>query len=138
MKHEEKQNSVTEDAPANAAGGGNVAGIGVGPQGEPPGPKNILARLRRKRPVEVKEVEIAEATQQDYFAGNPVFKVSDDFYHKCHMGKKRYHRYDKYVGTDQMGETIRQYGLKNHGKPIVIQNEKTGAMLYLRYGKKEQ
>ena len=26
---------VTEDAPANSAGGGNIAGIGVGPDGEP-------------------------------------------------------------------------------------------------------
>ena len=30
-----KSISVDEDAPANAVGGGNVAGIGVGPQGEP-------------------------------------------------------------------------------------------------------
>jgi hypothetical protein len=137
MKSGQKEKTVAEDAPANAAGGGNVAGIGVGPQGEPPGPKNILARLRRKKPVEVAE-QIVEVTNQDYFAGNPVFKVSDDFYHKCHMGKKKYHRYEKYVGGDHMGEAIRQYGLKNHGKPIVIQNEKTGAMLYLRYGKKEK
>ena len=28
-------NCVPEDAPANAAGGGNIAGIGVGPDGEP-------------------------------------------------------------------------------------------------------
>ena len=28
---------LREDAPANAVGGGNVAGLGVGPQGEPPG-----------------------------------------------------------------------------------------------------
>ncbi len=27
--------SVNEDAPTNAVGGGNVAGLGVGPQGEP-------------------------------------------------------------------------------------------------------
>jgi hypothetical protein len=27
--------SIEEDAPVNAVGGGNIAGIGVGPQGEP-------------------------------------------------------------------------------------------------------
>ena len=26
---------IKEDAPANSAGGGNIAGIGVGPAGEP-------------------------------------------------------------------------------------------------------
>tara|TARA_B100000029_G_scaffold502111_1_gene576796 strand:- start:1302 stop:1841 length:540 start_codon:yes stop_codon:yes gene_type:complete len=30
-----KHKVVTEDAPANSAGGGNIAGIGVGPDGEP-------------------------------------------------------------------------------------------------------
>jgi len=30
------QTEMNEEAPANMAGGGNVAGIGVGPQGEPP------------------------------------------------------------------------------------------------------
>ena len=28
-------NCVPEEAPANSAGGGNIAGIGVGPNGEP-------------------------------------------------------------------------------------------------------
>lgn len=30
---------IKEDAPTNAVGGGNVAGLGVGPQGEPGVPK---------------------------------------------------------------------------------------------------
>lgn len=121
-------------APANAVGGGHVAGLGVGPQGEPPGPKSVLARLRRKKPLMTGIQE--EVTNQDYFAGNPVFKVSDNYYHKCYHGKKKFHKYEKYVGNDAYGEAIRQYGRKNYSKPIVIQNETTGAMLYLRYGKK--
>ena len=39
----------TESAvPVNAAGGGNVAGIGVGPEGEPGGTKNVMSYIRRK------------------------------------------------------------------------------------------
>ena len=34
---------------ANVAGSGAIAGLGVGPQGEPPGPKAVLARIRRKK-----------------------------------------------------------------------------------------
>jgi hypothetical protein len=40
---------IKEDSavPANAVGGGNIAGIGVGPQGEPGVPKkNKLPKLR--------------------------------------------------------------------------------------------
>jgi len=38
---------MEEDAPANAVGGGNIAGIGVGPKGEPG--RSPMAMLRRKR-----------------------------------------------------------------------------------------
>jgi len=38
---------MDEDAPANAVGGGNIAGVGVGPKGEPGRPP--MAMLRRKR-----------------------------------------------------------------------------------------
>jgi len=37
-------NCVPEEAPANAAGGGNIAGIGVGPDGEP----GVLPRAAQK------------------------------------------------------------------------------------------
>lgn len=117
--------NIKEDgAPANAAGAGGIAGIGIGSKGEAPGPASVLSRLRRK------------PLDEDTFAGEPVFKVSDDFYHRCYHGKKKFHTYEKYVGSDEHGEKIRQYGRKNYDKPIVIQNEKTGAMLYLKYGKK--
>ena len=46
---------MTEDAPANSAGTGAVAGIGIGPQGEPGVNKKkqltpFLAFIRRKKP----------------------------------------------------------------------------------------
>jgi hypothetical protein len=41
---EEEEPQVKEDAPANAAGGGNIAGIGVGPDGEP----GVLPRAAQK------------------------------------------------------------------------------------------
>tara|TARA_R110000823_G_scaffold48901_9_gene123946 strand:- start:305 stop:472 length:168 start_codon:yes stop_codon:yes gene_type:complete len=40
---------MSEEAPANAAGGGKVAGIGVGPQGEPGGRKAKLVNKPLKR-----------------------------------------------------------------------------------------
>jgi hypothetical protein len=38
---------MEEDAPANAVGGGNIAGVGVGPKGEPGRP--AMTMIRRKR-----------------------------------------------------------------------------------------
>jgi len=44
---------LNEDAPANAAGGGGIAGIGIGPKGEPGVQKKrkdiIMGTVRRKK-----------------------------------------------------------------------------------------
>ena len=48
-------NSMKEDAPVNVVGGGQIAGLGVGPQGEPGVKKKKVASfisfMRRKAPV---------------------------------------------------------------------------------------
>lgn len=47
---------VNEDAPVNAVGSGIVAGVGVGPQGEPPGKAAVIKQLnmiKRKKPADV-------------------------------------------------------------------------------------
>lgn len=45
---------IKEDVAVNNVGGGNVAGLGVGPQGEPPKHKALLSKvksmLKRKVP----------------------------------------------------------------------------------------
>lgn len=54
MKDHILQNSIKiirnmmEDVPVNAVGGGHIAGLGVGPQGEPPG---IPASKKKRRKV---------------------------------------------------------------------------------------
>jgi hypothetical protein len=35
-----------------------------------------------------------------------------------------------------LGEEIRQYALDNKDAPIIVEDETTGAMMYLRYGKR--
>lgn len=107
-----------EDAPVMAASHGAVAGLGVGPQGEPPVSSSRM--FRRKK-----------------FAGAEVFEVNSDWFHRARMGKRHYGRYEHYVGNDETGLAIREYGNTNYGKPIVIQDERTGAMCYLRYGNRK-
>ena len=41
--------SMNEDAPVNNVGGGNIAGLGVGPQGEPPGRLAVMKKAPIKR-----------------------------------------------------------------------------------------
>lgn len=38
-----------EDAPANAVGGGNIAGVGVGPDGEPGLSKSVMIKRKKKK-----------------------------------------------------------------------------------------
>lgn len=219
---------ISEDVPTNSIASGAVAGLGVGPQGDPPGPKSVMARLSRKKldesdtellPGYVVKHKLGSNNEHHYsvhndgqevgearlshtgkhvvdlwvhekhrrkgiatalynhienhlghkltqsptwqtpdgkafwdsrnnkkrqitestFAGNKVFVVPSDYYHRCRVGKVRYHTYEKYVGNDEIGQTIRQYGRdrKNKKKPIIVQDEKTGAMTYLKYGGKK-
>ena len=100
------------------AGGGNIASIGVGPDGEPPG---ITAAQKKKK--------------REKFAGAEVFTVDPNVFMKARFGKKKYAKYENYVGNDEVGEEIRQYGRANPSKPIIIKDSLTGAMLYLKYGK---
>lgn len=71
-------NRLKEDAPANNVGSGNIAGLGVGPQGEPGiNPLNKYKRknmrdtliLRRKRPVQVGEMSMTDVATT---AGNMI------------------------------------------------------------------
>jgi hypothetical protein len=69
------------------------------------------------------------------FAGNIVFQCDDEVYHKCRLGKAKYARYKTFVGDDEAGKIIRDYGRKYPQKNIVLKNKTSGAMLYLRKNK---
>jgi len=102
-----------------SAGGGGIAGIGVEHptkpgQAEPPG----KIKVKKGR-----------------FAGRDTFIVDPNIFLKARLGKKKYHRYENYVGNDDTGLAIRDYGRKYPKEPIILQDSMTGAMLFLRYGR---
>lgn len=101
---------LVEDVSANSVSSGGIAGI----TGDPPVPKKIMMRR---------------------FADNDVFVVDTDRYLKARLGKKKYLKYEKYVGNDDVGIAIRDYGRKYPKRPIILQDDKTGAMTFLRYGR---
>lgn len=66
------------------------------------------------------------------FAGCEVFEIDSGRYNTCRRAKYRTERFAKHVGDDEIGQAIREYGRTNPGKGIMIQDESTGMMTYLR------
>ena len=104
------QSYLTEDASVNNVGGGNIAGA----NGDPPKPTKVMMRR---------------------FANHDVFVVDGKKFNDARFGKKKYLKYEKYVGNDDVGNAIRTYGRKYPKKPIILQDELTGAMTFLRHGR---
>ena len=120
---------MKEEVPTNSAGGGAIAGLDIG-----------LTHKKKqedeKKAKALKKMMVGESVKMATFAGKDVFIVDSDMFHNCRMGKKKYHRYEKYVGSKRIGQAIREYGLKFPKRPIILQNGENGPMLYLRYGGK--
>jgi len=90
----------------------------------------VLGQKKKK-----KKQMIDESVQRTTFAGKDVFIVDSETYYNCRLGKKKYGRYEKYVGNGKVGQTIREYGLKYPRRPIILQNGESGPMLFLKYGR---
>jgi len=104
--------NLTEDVGAVGGPGlGPAAGAGSGYPGPEPTPS----------------IAIPET-----FAGCRVFGVDSDTFQKCRFGKKKHARYEQYVGSTPIGEEIRNYGRKYRKKGIIIMDQKSGVMFYLR------
>ncbi len=54
---------MEEEAPVNAVGGGNIAGIGVGPKGEPGIKPKAMAKYKRKNAAEAPQAGRKTFTQ---------------------------------------------------------------------------
>ena len=119
---EEVELEMYEELNELAAGGGAIAGIGVE---NPTKPGQAEPGIRKKK--------IKKGSK---FAGSEVFMVKPETFMRARYGKRQYAKYEHYVGNDETGEAIRQYGRANPGKPIVLQDELTGSMIYLKYGRK--
>ena len=75
------------------------------------------------------------AVRMRRFAKHDVFVVDTNRFMKSRFGKRKYKRYVDYVGEDAVGQAIREYGNKYPNNPIILQDDTTGSMLFLRYGK---
>ena len=122
-----EDDEVEEDAPTTSTAG--VSSLGRGLTHKKIKDDEKKAKKARKQMI------VGESVKMSRFAGKDVFIVDADTYQKCRLGKAKYHRYEKYVGTKRVGKAIREYGLKFPKRPIILQNGEGGPMLYLRYGR---
>lgn len=102
---------LAEDAPANVSGGTGINS-----------PNPDMANI--DKPMSL--------VKREKFADKEVFEVDDQFYQKCIHGKAKYAKYADYVGNDETGEAIRQYGRSNPKASILVKNKNTQNMTYLR------
>lgn len=108
---------TNEQAPAMSVGAGVIAGMPTAtPADQTPVGKSTILRRRK-------------------FAGKQVFVVDPNTYHKAMLGKLKKEHYEKYLNECDIAEEIKEFGRKYWDQSIILQNEKTGAMVYLKYGK---
>ena len=105
------------------AGSGQIAGLGVGPQGEPGRPAQMMPMIKRAK--------------RGTFGKWDTFEVSSDRFHKIKEQKRKGTHWRKYLEEDDYYHDIREYANhpKTKNKPIILQDERTGAMTFARYGK---
>ena len=135
---------IKEDAPANAAGGGNIAGLGIGPQGEPGVNRSKTAyKKRNEQETPIMQDAINRRLPQPMFevkrgmfAGNETFIVPENVFHSARMEKSKGKHWTKYLQETDYGRAISAHARKNRKKPIILQCEKTGYMCYAKYGSK--
>ena len=72
-------------------------------------------------------------TPDSTFASMPVFKVNSDDFLKCQHGKAKHAHWNKHIDTNsEYGMKIHTYAKKNPKQSIIVQDDKSGHMVYLK------
>lgn len=90
-------------------------------QREPGRPPELMPMLRRKLP-------------KGKFAGSETFIVPHSTFVSLREAKKKHKHWRTYLNEDDAYHDIREYAKKCSG-PIIVEDERTGALMYIRYGK---
>lgn len=127
---------IDEDAPTVSTSG-PVAGLG-GKNGEPgvrpkdqaknKSPVLYPAMMRRTEPNNV-----LESRRKGKFAGAAVFEVNSKIFHNLTMQKRKGKHWRTYLEEDDCYAEIREWANKNPKAKIIVQNECTGEMRYIKY-----
>ena len=103
-------------------------------------PKNLSVTTQkynrtepRLRKEDATEAPTLDLTPDATFAQMPVFKVSPNDFQRCKDVKKKYARWNRHIDTDSdYGKKIHGYAKKNPKSSIIVQDDKSGNMVYLK------
>ncbi len=114
-KSDKSQEGLGEDVATNFAGGDpnpNIASLNE------PFKKGPLVRRKKKR-----------------FAGHEVFEVDSETFSKSIKGKPKFARFKNYMSLDDfpnIGQDIKEFAQRNPRKAIILKDNRTGRMLFLK------
>ena len=91
--------------------------------------RNVINRRKGIRTATDKLVK------EDTFAGAVVFEVNSKLFHNLTMQKRKGKHWRTYLEEDDCYAEIREWAKKNPKGKIIVRNESTGEMRYVRYGK---
>ena len=137
MKYRRKlqETAFGEDAPTNSVGGGHVAGLGIGPMGNPGVTVRRQKKIQRRNKKDCNETVIGEDTDTDSFAGHKTFDVSPESFHRARLEKLKGKHWSKYIGGSESAldsRPIRDYANKYPTKAIILRDRRSGTMLFAR------
>jgi hypothetical protein len=93
----------------------------------------VTQKYNRTEPRLRKEDADVAPTPDSTFASMPVFKVKSDDFVRCQDVKKKYARWNKHIDTESdYGKKIHGYAKKNPKSSIIVQDDKSGHMVYLK------
>lgn len=104
---------LNEDVPMNATG---AAVPGTGDSGE--------AFVKPSRPI----------ARRGKFAGHETFIVSAKTFNSLKEAKTKGKHWRKYLDEDDAYYDLREYAKKKKKGPIIVEDERTGACMFVRYG----
>lgn len=104
------------------SGGASISQGGVNTDGS----FDKVAGIDKPLPKKKKKKEL------DKYEGKS-FSVSAEEFEILKAGKVRGARWNRYIDEDsELGTEIKKYSLRNPSKPVVIKNEETGEVVFLR------
>lgn len=104
---------ISEEGIANATGS---AVPGTGDTGE--------AFVKPSRPI----------ARRGKFAGHETFVVSAKTFNSLKEAKRKGKHWRKYLDEDDAYYDLREYARKKRKGPIIVEDERTGACMFVRYG----
>ena len=126
---------IKEDAPTVNVGSGNIPGAGVAAAGKPAnfGDAIVSSGAAKQWKKQNKMFRRKDPLMEDTFAGAVVFEVNSKLFHNLTMQKRKGKHWRTYLEEDDCYAEIREWAKKHPKGKIVVRNECTGEMRYIRY-----